>query len=253
MEMRLQKILSAAGEASRRAAEELILAGRVSVNGRVVQTLGAKADLDVDDVRVDGRRVRRPAALRYLLLYKPVGYVTTRRDPQRRPTVMTLLGRLSAYVYPVGRLDYDSEGLLLLVNDGELAARLMHPRHEIARVYEARVWGVPSARALDELSRGIPLEARAHKAGVTRRTAPARLRVIRRFRTSRGDQTLLEIAIREGRNRQVRRMCQAVGHPVITLKRTRIGPIADRRLKPGAWRDLTAEEVRKLREAAGLG
>lgn len=252
MTMRLQKILSAAGVASRRAAEELILAGRVSVNGHVVQTLGAKADLESDDVRVDGRRVRPPAAFRYLLLYKPPGYVTTRRDPQGRPTVMTLLGRLSTYVYPVGRLDYDSEGLLLLVNDGELAARLMHPRHEIARVYEARVWGVPSTAALDKLARGIPLEIRAPRAGVTRRTAPARVRIIRRVHTSRGDQTLLEIAIHEGRNRQVRRMCQAVGHPVIALRRTRIGPIADRRLKPGTWRDLTAEEVRKLREAAGL-
>ncbi|MPY86694.1 MAG: pseudouridine synthase [Luteitalea sp.] len=250
--MRLQKLLSAAGVASRRAAEQLIRAGRVSVNGHVVQTLGTRADPEQDDVRVDGQRVRSRAAHRYLLLYKPVGYVTTRRDPQHRPTVMALLGQLPTYVYPVGRLDYDSEGLLLFTNDGELAARLMHPRHEIPRVYEARVWGVPAATALNELARGVPLGASRRAPGPARRTAPARVRVLHRSRTRRGDQSLLEIAIREGRQRQVRSMCQAVGHPVITLKRTRIGPIADRRLKPGAWRELTTAEVRELRRTVDL-
>ncbi len=164
---RLQKILSAAGVASRRLSESLIQQGRVSVNGTVVTELGTKADPARDDVRVDGRRVRVESRRRYILLNKPRGYVTTRSDPQGRRTVMDLLTGVREYVYPVGRLDYDSEGLLLLTNDGELAARLMHPSHDVERVYEARVRGVPDARAVERLARGITLDGR--------RTAPARV------------------------------------------------------------------------------
>src|SRR5262245_25092274 len=168
---RLQKILSAAGVASRRAAETLIQEGRVTVNGETVTTLGTKADLDSDDVRVDGRRIKPVRRNRYILLNKPRGYITSRSDPERRPTVIDLLkeGGVREYIYPVGRLDYDSEGLLLLTTDGDLAARLTHPRHEVAREYEVRVRGVPDRHALDRLSRGVVVESQ--------RTAPAQARL----------------------------------------------------------------------------
>ena len=234
---RLQKILSQAGIASRRAAEKLIAEGRVSVNGETVQTMGVKADPATDDIRVDGRRIKSAERLRYILLNKPRGYVTTRSDPQRRPTVIDLLAGVREYIYPVGRLDYDSEGLLLLTNDGDLAARLTHPRHGVERTYEARVAGMPSREALDRLRTGVPLDGR--------RTLPATVVVLNAGRRDRDGVVLL--TIREGRNRQVRRMCEAVGHPVQSLKRTRIGPIADRRLKPGQWRELTSAEVDTLK------
>jgi len=242
---RLQKILSQAGIASRRAAEKLMLDGRVTVNGEVVRELGTKADAAVDDIRVDGRRVKVVERHRYLLLNKPRGYVTTRSDPQRRPTVIDLLHGVSTYVYPVGRLDFDSEGLLLLTNDGDLAARLTHPRHGIPRVYEARVLGTPDAHDIARLARGIVIDGR--------RTEPAEVSLGSRGEAARRtarDQSLLVITVREGRNRQVRKMCEAIGHPVTHLKRVAIGPIRDAKLKPGMWRDLTGDEVRRL-QAAG--
>ena len=152
---RLQKILSQAGIASRRASEQLMLDGRVTVNGTTVRELGTKADPARDDIRVDGRRIKLVERHRYLLLNKPRGYVTTRSDPERRPTVIDLLRGVRDYVYPVGRLDFDSEGLLILTNDGDLAARLTHPRHGVARVYEARVLGVPDEHDLDRLPKGV--------------------------------------------------------------------------------------------------
>jgi pseudouridine synthase len=233
---RLQKILSQAGIASRRASERLIVEGRVSVNGATVRELGTKADAAGDDIRVDGRRVKLPERHRYLLLNKPRGYVTTRSDPQKRPTVIDLLGSVRDYVYPVGRLDFDSEGLLLLTNDGDLAARLTHPSHGVARVYEVRVAGVPDPHDLDRLARGIVVEGR--------KTQPAHVKA------SPG-QSIFTITVREGRNRQVRKMCEAIGHPVDRLRRVAIGPIRDNRLKPGQWRDLTKDEVERLREASG--
>lgn len=236
---RLQKILSRAGVASRRAAEALITQGRVSVNRQTITALGSRADPTRDDIRVDGRRLPAAEPRRYILLNKPVGYVSTRRDPQRRPTVVDLLVGVREYVYPVGRLDYDTEGLLLLTNDGDLAAALTHPRHEVPRTYEARVAGTPDARALEALRRGIPLD------GV--RTAPAEAELVGPVR--READALLRLTIREGRNRQVRRMCEAVGHPVRSLRRLQIGPLADRRLRPGAWRELTEREVESLRKA----
>src|SRR5438045_4246118 len=157
---RLQKILSQAGVASRRASEQLMLEGRVTVNGTPARELGTKADPSSDDIRVDGRRVTVPERHRYLLLNKPRGYVTTRSDPERRPTVIDLLRGVREYVYPVGRLDFESEGLLLLTNDGDLAARLTHPRHGVARVYEARVLGVPDAHDLERLARGVLVDGR---------------------------------------------------------------------------------------------
>src|SRR5579872_2618744 len=157
---RLQKILSQAGIASRRASEQLMLEGRVTVNGNTIRELGTKADASVDDIRVDGRRIKLPERHRYILLNKPRGFVTTRSDPEKRPTVLDLLKGVREYVYPVGRLDFDSEGLLLLTNDGDLAARLTHPSHGVVRVYEARVLGVPDAHDLRRLARGIPIDGR---------------------------------------------------------------------------------------------
>jgi pseudouridine synthase len=242
LEIRLQKILSQAGVASRRASEQLMLEGRVTVNGEAVRELGTKADPTHDDIRVDGRRIKVVERHRYILLNKPRGYVTTRSDPQRRPTVLDLVG-VREYVYPVGRLDFDSEGLLLLTNDGDLAARLTHPRHGVARVYEARVLGVPDEHDLERLARGVVIDGR--------RTAPAKveLRAPARGTTARNHATL-QITIHEGRQRQVRRMGEAIGHPVTELKRVAIGPIRDPRLKPGHWRELTEEEVARLRRAA---
>ena len=241
MPIRLQKLLSAAGVASRRTAETLIVQGRVTVNGVTVSELGSKAE-PTDDVRVDGRRVKPPKSTRYILLNKPRGYITTRSDPQHRPTVIDLLakGGVHDYVYPVGRLDYDSEGLLILTNDGDLAARLTHPRHGVAREYEVRVRGVPEPRLLDRLERGVTIDGR--------RTAPAEARLLRVIEATAGEQALLSLVIHEGRNRQVRKMCDAIGHPVVRLRRVRIGPIADDRLPPGKFRELTRREVESLQK-----
>jgi 23S rRNA pseudouridine2605 synthase len=235
---RLQKILSQAGIASRRASEQLMREGRVTVNGAPATELGTKADAARDDIRVDGRRVRPVERHRYLLLNKPRGYVTTRSDPERRPTVIDLVGARE-YVYPVGRLDFDSEGLLLLTNDGELAARLTHPSHGVPRVYEVRVLGVPDARDLDRLSRGIVIEGR--------RTARSEVTMLPARRGA--SEATLQITLHEGRNRQIRKMCEGIGHPVASLKRVAIGPIRDARLKTGQWRELTADEVKRLRSS----
>lgn len=244
MRVRLQKIISAAGIASRRAAEKLMQEGRVSVNGETVRELGSKADLDTDDIRVDGRRVKGAQRHRYFLLNKPRGYVTTRSDPEKRATVLDLLKGVREYVYPVGRLDFDSEGLLILTNDGELAATLTHPRHEVERVYEAELLGVPDAHDLNRLARGIVIEGR--------RTSPAHVELVTDRNPARrreADTSVLRITIHEGRTRQVRNMCEAIGHPVRALRRVRIGPISDKHLKLGAYRELTAEEVRRLKAA----
>jgi 23S rRNA pseudouridine2605 synthase len=228
---RLQKILSRAGVASRRASEQLMLTGRVTVNGVTVRELGTKADPARDDIRVDGRRVKPIERLRYVLLNKPRGYVSTRSDPQKRPTVIDLIGDAREYLYPVGRLDYDSDGLILLTNDGDLAARLTHPRYGVSRTYDVRVLGVPDERDVARLRRGILVDGR--------RTEPADVNPL-------GPGHLV-FTIREGRNRQVRKMCEAIGHPVTHLTRVAIGPIRDARLKPGQWRELTAAEVRTLK------
>ena len=268
---RLQKILSRAGVASRRASEQLMLEGRVTVNGAPIRELGTKADPDCDDIRVDGRAVARGVRQRYILLNKPRGYVTSRSDPGQRPTVLDLLGQVRDYVYPVGRLDYDSEGLLLLTNDGDLAAKLTHPRHAVPRVYEARVGGVPDAHDLDRLARGVVVDGKLTGPAevVLLSHRPARRdeypRLVASSRTGRGGdrdrraedrqrrgaEAALRITIREGRNRQVRKMCEAIGHPVSRFRRVAFGPITDRRLKPGQWRDLTADEVQRLKTAVG--
>jgi 23S rRNA pseudouridine2605 synthase len=243
--VRLQKILSTAGIASRRAAETFITDGRVSVNGAIVTELGTKADAEADDIRVDGRRITRPKRRRYFLLNKPRGYIASRSDPQRRPTVIDLLAKhgIREYVYPVGRLDYDSEGLLILTSDGDLAAQLTHPSHGVGREYEIRVRGVPDDHALDRLAHGVIIDGR--------RTAPAEVRLLRtRPGLDRSPQAVISLTIHEGRNRQVRKMCDAIGHPVVRLRRVAIGPLSDHTLGPGDFRELTRAEVESLKRAA---
>ena len=242
MQQRLQKILSAAGIASRRAAEAYITDGRVSVNGQTVTALGTKADPDSDDIRVDGRRVKTAARRLYLLMYKPRGYITSRSDPQRRPTVIDLLakGGVRDYVYPVGRLDYESEGLLLLTSDGDLAAQLTHPSHEVEREYQVKVLGVPDEHDLQRLAKGIVIDGR--------RTQPADVKLMKVIEGTDAQHAMLSIVVKEGRNRQVRNMCEAVGHPVDRLRRVRIGPIADEHIRPGEFRELDSKEVAALRK-----
>lgn len=240
MEERLQKILARAGVASRRAAEELVVAGRVTVNGRAVRELGAKADPQTDDVRLDGERLRA-ARLVYVALHKPRGVVTTLRDPEGRTTVRDLLPRGLDRVFPIGRLDYASAGLLLLTNDGELAARLLHPRYRVPRTYRVKVDGRPTPAALMRLRKGVKLED-----GVT---GPAQVDV----ESQPPGKTWLAITIREGRRREIRRMCEAVGHRVDRLVRVRFGPIDLGRLAPGEWRRLTVDELAALRDTVALG
>ena len=244
MQQRLQKILSAAGIASRRAGETYITDGRVSVNGETVTQLGSKADPETDDIRVDGRRIKAAVRRLYILMYKPRGYITSRSDPQRRPTVIDLLakGGVRDYVYPVGRLDYESEGLLLLTSDGDLAARLTHPSHEVEREYQVKVLGVPDDHDLQRLSKGIVIDGR--------RTVPADIKLLKVIEGTSGQHALLSIVVKEGRNRLVRNMCEAVGHPVDRLRRVRIGPITDDHIRPGEFRELDAKEVAALQRSA---
>jgi 23S rRNA pseudouridine2605 synthase len=233
---RLQKILSRAGLGSRRVCEELIADGRVTVNGEIA-LLGRRADPEHDVVALDGVTVIVRDDLVYYLLNKPAGYVSTASDPEGRPTVVDLVPP-NPRVYPVGRLDFDTEGLLLLTNDGELTQLLTHPSFGVVKTYLAEVDGDPAPATVRALREGVELDD-----GIT---APARVKVVQRHRGS----AAVEIGIHEGRNRQVRRMCDAVGHPVRRLVRTRIGPLHDRRLQPGDWRRLSAGEVRRLYEAA---
>lgn len=211
------------------------------VNGETVRELGTKADPEKDAIKVDGRRIKTNITHRYIALYKPKGYVTTRKDPEGRRTVMDLVGE-GDYIYPVGRLDYDSEGLLLMMSDGDLAAKLMHPRHEVDKVYEVIVAGVPERKSIEKLRKGVFIEGG--------RTSPAVVHVENTVTGARPT-TKLTIAIHEGKNRQIRRMCSAVGLPVRELRRVQMGPIGLGRLKPGQWRDLTHSEVRQLKKAAG--
>ena len=229
---RLQKVLARAGLGSRRACEELIVAGRVAVNGEVAG-LGRRVDPDHDHVTVDGVTLPVRPGLVYYLLNKPAKVVTTAHDPEGRPVVVDLVPP-EPRVFPVGRLDWDTEGLLLLTNDGELAHGLTHPSRGVPKTYLAEVAGVPGRAALRRLREGVDLD--------DGRTAPARARLAQA--TPNG--AALEVVIHEGRNRQVRRMCEAVGHPVRRLVRTRFGPLRDHRLAPGEWRPLTQGEIRAL-------
>ncbi|HZR00620.1 MAG TPA: pseudouridine synthase [Chloroflexota bacterium] len=235
---RLQKALAHAGVASRRAAEALIAAGRVTVNGEVVREMGRRV-LPADRIAVDGTPVEGPERHVYLALNKPINYVSTIHDPAGRPTVRSLVD-VAERVYPVGRLDWDTEGLLLLTNDGELAHRLTHPRYAVEKEYHALVAGYPNLAVLGRLARGVELED-----GVT---APAEVRRLRQG----GDGMWLAITLHEGRNRQVRRMLDAVRYPARRLVRVRVGPIELGRLPVGQWRELSAREVEALRRLTGL-
>jgi 23S rRNA pseudouridine2605 synthase len=229
--VRLQKVLAQAGLGSRRTCEDLIERGRVRVNGdRAV--LGRRVDPEVDVIEVDGAQIGTKAGLVHYLLNKPAGVVTTASDPQGRPTVVQLVPE-EPRVFPVGRLDVDTEGLLLLTNDGDLTHRLTHPSFGVEKEYLAEVEGTPARGALRRLREGVELDD-----GIT---APAKVSTV-------GDH-LVRITLHEGRNRQVRRMCEAIGHPVVRLVRTRIGPLVERSLAPGEWRALTQDEVRALERA----
>lgn len=234
--MRLQKYLAQQGVASRRAVERMIAEGRIRLNGSAVIAFGVLVDPESDRLEVDGKPLGGQPRLRYLLLYKPAGYICSAHDERGRRTVLDLLSGVNERVYPVGRLDYNTSGLLLLTNDGELTNKLLHPSHEVAKTYLAEVEGVPDRAALDRLKKGIRLTD-----GVT---APAEARLKRR--NDSGAQ--LEIVIHEGRNRQVRRMLDAVGYPVQHLRRTKLAFLDLTCLKPGQWRELTQQEVKRLRE-----
>ena len=233
--MRLQKYMAMCGVAARRKCEEIIGAGRVSVNGQIITEMGTQVEAG-DEVRVDGVLIRPEEEKRYVLYHKPAGEVTTVSDEKGRETVMDRFRDFPVRLYPVGRLDYDSEGLLLLTNDGELAQRLTHPSCEVDKVYLARVTGNPSNEAIDRLRRGVYME------GDQRKTYPAEVRVVR-------DESLFSdivVTIHEGRNRQVRRMFDAVGHKVLLLRRIRFGCVELGSLRRGEWRELTQEEIDAL-------
>jgi len=235
---RLQKILAEAGVASRRHSADIIRQGRVEVDGVVVREPGARVDPARAEIRVDGKRIVTDETKVYLLLNKPAGYLCTARDPQGRPTVLDLVPHHGHRLFPVGRLDLDTEGLLLLTNDGEAAFALTHPRFEVPKTYVATVQGVPDEAALAALRRGVRLGDVV--------TAPARVRVLRRESGS----AVLEVEIHEGKKREVRNMLAAVGHPVVHLIRTRLGMLSLGNLRRGAWRHLTPEEVRWVRGVA---
>ena len=230
---RLQKILAQAGLASRRAAEKLLVEGRVTVNGTVVTELGSKADPARDEIRVDGQPVRRPERHVYLALYKPRGVVSTRRDPEGRPTVMQMVPPIPG-LFPVGRLDTPTEGLLLLTNDGGFAERASHPRYEVPRVYHAKVHRIPEPETLARLTRGVVVEGE--------RLAADAVRIL-----EAGANAWLEVRLHEGKRHEVRRLLEAVGHKVSKLKRVAFGPVTLKGLGPGGFRELTGDEVRRLK------
>lgn len=247
---RLQKIIAAAGIASRRHAEELIKSGLVTVNGQIVSELGAKADPEQDKIRVGNKLLTAPERHVYILLNKPKGYVSTVTDPEGRPTVMDLVRNVGARLYPVGRLDYASEGLLLMTNDGELAARLMHASSHVPKTYVVKVSGTPSLESIDTLRSGIKLPPAAPPGG-KRRSVPARMvktapAAIRQLRP--GPNPWYEVTLIEGRNRQVRRMFKEIGHHVEKIRRVRYGPLK-LDVEPGQYRALSAAEVARLKQS----
>lgn len=232
--IRLQKYLAGCGIASRRKAEEIIAQGRITVDGEVVTAMGVQVNPARQEIRLDGKVVTPHDDLLYVLLNKPQGYVTTLSDPQGRPIVTSLLHGINARLFPVGRLDLDTEGALILTNDGELAQKIQHPSHEVTKTYEAQVLGLPSEKTLQKLEHGILLEGK--------KTAPAKVMIISRQTGT----TTLRITIHEGRKRQVRKMFQAIGHPVFHLKRIAYGHLFLQGLLTGKYRILTPEDLKKI-------
>lgn len=238
MEQRLQKLIAAAGIASRRHAEELIAAGRVTVNGEVIKELGSKADPDKDHIKVNGKLINPQLKSRekvYVLLNKPKGYLSSVSDPERRPLVMELLPPSLGRIYPVGRLDFNTEGLLLLTNDGDFTNFITAARNRVEKVYEVKVKGVPTEAGIQRLRRGVALEDGT-------RTAPAKITKLNETQTN----AWYEVLLHQGRNQQVRRMFELIGHSVLKLRRVRIGFVHDEGLKPGSWRFLSPLEVARL-------
>ena len=240
---RLQKIIAAAGIASRRKAEQLITGGLVQVNGQTVTELGSKADAEADHIRVNGKLLQGVQRHIYLLLNKPKGYVTTMSDPEKRPTVIELIRGVKGRVYPVGRLDYASEGLLLMTNDGDLAHKLMKAASHVAKTYVVKVAGVPKEEAIAKLRAGVSI---ATDDGKRVKTGPAAIRIVKVAANP-----WYEITLIEGRNRQIRRMFEAVGHHVEKIKRVRYGPLK-LDVPPGEFRSLTLREVEQLKSASKM-
>ena len=236
VQMRLQKILSQAGVASRREGEGLIRAGRVSVNGEVIRDLGSKADPALDQIRVDGKPIPHPSPKIYYLLYKPREVITSLKDPERRPTIRDLIPNIKARVFPVGRLDYDAEGLLLLTNDGELAMKLAHPRYGVPRTYLVKVKGVLSSEEMRRLEQGVLLDDGMSPA--------MQVRPMRRLQSN----SWLRVTLREGRNRVIKRTFATINHPVVRLKRIRFASLTTEGLRPGEYRPLSTEEIERLRQ-----
>jgi len=236
---RLQKIIAHAGFASRREAETMIREGRVTVNGRVVTELGSRANAARDHIKVDGKLITRAEPHRYILLYKPKEVMTTVEDPQGRKTVIDLVRGVRERIYPVGRLDFHSEGLIVLTNDGDLAFKVSHPRHGSVKTYHVKVRGVPESRMVDRLQRGITID--------NKRTLPCEIEQMKTTsRNAEEGNSWYEVKLREGRTQQIRKMFQAIGHPVMKLRRVAIGPISDPKLTPGDWREMTKQEVKLL-------
>lgn len=233
--MRLQKFMAKCGVASRRKSEEMILQGQVKVNGTTIKELGVKIDIDQDIVTIDGKTLKVEENKIYILLNKPVGYITTMSDEFNRKKVIDLLKNIEERVYPVGRLDYDTSGLLLLTNDGDLAYKLTHPKYEIKKKYIAKVSGVPTEQELKQFREGLRIENYI--------TSKAKIRIVSKEK----DNSILEIVIHEGKNRQVRKMCSKIGHAVIELKRIEMGEIKLGDVKEGKWRYLSPTEVEYLK------
>lgn len=238
--IRINKYLSAAGVSSRREADRLIEQGRVKVNGKIVQTLGSKIDENKDRIEVDGKTVEGTQGKIYMLLNKPPEFLVTLKDPFQRPTIMDFLPKLKTRIFPVGRLDFDSEGLLLMTNDGELANRLTHPRYEIKKNYLVKIQGHPEKVQISRLERGIPLDGK--------KTAPAKISSV----SSSPKRSLFKVELHEGRKREIRRMFEAIGYHVLLLRRIKFAGLTLDGLNPGDWRYLTKTEVQNLYKKVGL-
>ncbi len=235
--MRLQKYMAKCGVASRRKAEEIILQNRVKINGKIVNELGTIVNTENDIVMVDNKEIKIEQKKVYIVLYKPIGYITTVSDQFDRPSVLDLVKGVDERIYPIGRLDFDSSGLILLTNDGDLTYKLTHPKHEVKKIYIAKIKGKPTTYTLNRFKEGLEIDGYV--------TAKADIKIIKTYR----DASLAEITIHEGRNRQIRKMCDVINHPVISLKRIAMGKIDLGNLEKGKWRYLTDKEVKYLKES----